>query len=167
MYINVTLLAIFSLLFSFPTIAQQKENARMVFHIPFDPKLDDPAFSICEVEALHPYYSTNAKNRKDKRELVSYFSTNVKIVKNAESESGFVVIRFIINCQGQTGRFRMESFDKNYQPLTFNKGITDQLLMSTKNLKDWIPGQFENRMFDSYFYFCFKIKNGKLIDVLP
>jgi len=167
MYINVTLVAISSLLLSLPAIAQQKENARMVFHIPFDPKLDDPAFSLCEIESLHPYYSTNARNRKDKRELVGYFTASFKDVKGTETQSGFVVIRFIINCQGQTGRFRIESFDKNYHPLTFNKGITDQLLARTKNLKDWIPGQYENRMFDSYFYFCFKIKNGKLIDVLP
>lgn len=49
-------------------------------------------------------------------------------------DSGMVRIRFIVNCKGQPGRFRMISAGYDYKEKQLDKAITDQLMSITKGL---------------------------------
>lgn len=76
-------------------------------------------------------------------------------------------IRFIVNCEGKTGRFRVIGMNKNYQEKTFDKAITDQLLEITQHLDGWqlLPNAEEPR--DYYQYLLFKMNKGTIVEILP
>ena len=83
------------------------------------------------------------------------------------NESGFITIRFIVNCEGQTGWFRMQEMDENYKANKFNKIILDELALLTKQLNGWEIAEDRGKKFDYYQYLTFKFKNGKLIEIMP
>jgi hypothetical protein len=143
-----------------------KENSRLVYHIQPDDTLDEMHFTLCNVNTAYPYYGTELSPQRDKRELIKYFKEGYR-APTKSTESGFISIRFMVNCYGMPGRYRVLQFDKHYQPVTFDSSVTSQLLNLTKGVKDWVPKTFETVTYDSYCYFLFKIENGKLTDILP
>ncbi|HYF67786.1 MAG TPA: hypothetical protein VD884_06615 [Ohtaekwangia sp.] len=143
------------------------EESLWVYHIQPDAALDDPTFKLCDPKTAYPYYSVGAGYAGDKRELMNYFLSQFKNLDSDSSQTGFITIRFMINCQGLTGRFRLIEFDEAYKPFSFDPSISKQLLDLTKELKEWIPGKHGVQNYDSYYYLCFKIRNGTLIDITP
>ena len=109
-------------------------------------------------DSLRAYFGTdgtkNAVHGSDSRESV-------------KKESGLVRIRFIINCQGKTDRFRILSVDENYKAKEFDKNITEQLLQITKRLDGWKPKKYKEKEVNYYQYLIFKLVKGQLIEVLP
>ena len=73
----------------------------------------------------------------------------------------------MVNCKGQTGRFRVEQLDMNYKPKKFDNEIVDSILSTTKSLDGWLPATYDNKEFDYYKYLTFKIVDNKIIDILP
>ena len=103
--------------------------------IPSDPSLDTLNFKPCN-EKMLPYYTFTSKSlyEGEKLKIVSHFSDNFKKVSD---ETGYVTIRFIVNCHGETGRFRLIGLDENYQTKKISKSLTDQLLKLTMTLDGW------------------------------
>jgi len=137
--------------------------------ISFDAKLDDPGFKICTNEINIPQYYNFGKGLQyigEKIAIDKYFIENFKsrIQKN---ETGFLTIRFIVNCEGKTGRFRVEGMDNNYQRKKFDKELEDQILKLTKQMNGWIVGESQGQKFDYYQYLTFKLVDGKLIEITP
>lgn len=143
------------------------ENPLYVYHIQPDPLYDDPDFKLCDAENAHPYYSLNAGPKPDKRELFNHFLMGYKTPAHRNDQSGYITIRFMINCEGQTGRFRLVEFDRDYQAFFFDDVIKIQLMKLTQALKEWKPGSYNGQPYDTYYYFCFKIQAGNLIDITP
>jgi hypothetical protein len=142
------------------------EQGWLVYHIQPDRALDDPFFTLCDVSKAYPYYGTDTHPRRDKGEITAHFVNNF-IPSQEVRDSGFICIRFMVNCIGVAGRFRVIEFDKSYTPMKFDSRISSQLLKLTQNVKDWEPIRFNGGSYDSYCYFLFKIEDGKLTDVLP
>ena len=102
----------------------------------------------------------------EKYEIKKVFFEKYKAPENSK-ESGLVRIRFVVNCEGKPGLFRMQGMDENYEEKVFNKNITDQLMRLTKSLTGWrVMGAKENKS-DYYVYLIFKIRNGELIEIMP
>ncbi|MGL1888820.1 MAG: hypothetical protein OCD76_20075 [Reichenbachiella sp.] len=81
-------------------------------------------------------------------------------------QSGLIRIRFVVNCKGESGRFRMMAMDSAYAEYKFDTRITDQLLTLTQSLKGWLQTE-KNKPTDYYMYLIFKIEEGKLIEIMP
>ena len=163
---------------SFTSFCQeQKSNVslypRSIGNIEFDPNLDKRDFQLCYPRYDAQYYNdaidTNYEGDKiiiEKEFKEKYKSENVK------KESGLIRIRFIVNCQGETDRFRMLGMGENYQEKAFDKSITDQLLQIAKSLKGWKLKNFTSKTgdilsYDFYQYLIFKIKDGQITEILP
>jgi hypothetical protein len=149
--------------------AQEKPAPQpfFVYHISADPDIDDPSFVVCDEKLLIPYYGGRKTSYQgEKAFLYKHFSAYQAPAKSA-GQTGFITIRFIVNCKGKAGRFRMQQMDKDYQSFTFNKKITNQILALTKQLNAWIPSEYDKRAVDTYYYFCFQIHDGKLITITP
>lgn len=101
----------------------------------------------------------------EKTRLKSFFFENYVPVKS--NDSGMIRIRFIVNCKGETGRFRLLSSDLKYQPKLFNEQITSQILELTKSLNGWAVMGENNISKDYYQYLIFKIKDGNIIEIYP
>lgn len=155
--------------------AQKTEEARAdqgdylsLDEIKFDAAVDDPNFKPCGDPYTYQYFnnSQGMEYKGEKPALVEEFQQRYKEGK-AKKESGLIRIRFVVNCEGKTGRFRLLGMDENYQEKTFDSSITDQLMRITQSLNGWLPKTYYDKKIDYYQYLIFKIKDGALIKILP
>lgn len=148
------------------------EYPRMIGDIAYNPSIDNPDFQLCkdETQVIQYYALTSAQGLKtykgENYEISRIFHEQYK-ADQAKKESGLVRIRFIVNCYGQSGRFRMMSMDNNYQKKIFDASITDQLLSITKSLDGWIPFVVQEIEREYYQYLIFKIQDGNIIEIMP
>jgi hypothetical protein len=133
----------------------------------FDSTIDDPDFKLCDENRVFQYYNfgKGLQYHGEKIKINEHF--NGLIAKEQKDESGFLTIRFIVNCQGKTGRYRVQGMNNDYKEKAFNKNLTSQLLSLTKQLDGWVVGEYEGKAYDYYQYLTFKIENGKLIEIMP
>jgi hypothetical protein len=119
----------------------------------FNSKIDDPNFKLCDEDRVFQYYNfgKGLLYKGEKIKLNEHFRDALK-TKEQKDESGFLTIRFIVNCQGETGRYRVQGMDNDYKEKTFNENLTTQLLNLTKQLDDWIVGEYEGKVYDYYQY---------------
>ena len=85
----------------------------------------------------------------------------------SSSQSGFLTIRFIINCKGEPCAFKFYEIDENYQERPFDTSISAPVLDFTKRLGGWKLGEYKGKTYNYYTYFCFKIKNGDIENIVP
>ncbi|MEM6805562.1 MAG: hypothetical protein AAF696_29465, partial [Bacteroidota bacterium] len=114
-------------------------------------------------------YFNNSKGLEyegGKRMIEEAFEQNYDPEK-ASKESGLIRIRFIVNCEGKAGRFRIIGMNGDYEEKEFSENISQQLLSITKGLKGWKPKTFGSEVMDYYQYLIFKIENGHIIKILP
>ena len=87
--------------------------------------------------------------------------------------SGYLTIRFLVNCHGQTDRFRVFQVNSTYQPTQFSAVLVAELLRRTRALAGWQPGHYSGQgalhgqLLDSYYHLVFKISHGRIVDILP
>jgi hypothetical protein len=136
--------------------------------ISFNAKMDDPNFKLCDEDRVLQYYNfgKGLLYNGEKIKINEHFRDGLKI-KEQKGESGFLTIRFIVNCQGKAGRYRVQGMNNDYKEKIFNENLTNQLLSLTKQLDGWIVGEYGEKAYDYYQYLTFKIDNGKLIEIMP
>lgn len=142
---------------------------RWVGDIEHNNEIDKVAFTICNgEEQVFQYFNIGEGPiyKNEKSAILNAFHSQYKSVEDA-NQNGLIRIRFIVNCQGQAGRFRLIQSDNDYQPFEFDKHITTQLLEITKRIEGWQILYKDGVAVDYYMYLIFKIKNGKLIEILP
>ncbi len=140
----------------------------MIGDIEHDPKLDKPNFKICNGESkIVQYYALGEKAFEGEKIKIEQIFKEQFDSKNIPSETGMIRIRFIVNCEGETDRFRVIGMDEYYQPKTFDSRITSQLVQIAKDLKGWKSFEFNGIQPDYYQYLLFKFENGQLIEILP
>lgn len=148
-------------------LAQADSLPKQVGDISFDPAIDDPAFTICDSQRVLQYYNTVSYYKDHKREIVRYFRQRFHPPPGMPGQTGYLTIRFIINCNGSTGRFRLYQLDSGYQPFRFSETITGQLLILARQLKGWQPARYKDKVFDSYQYITFRLKKGRIVCITP
>jgi hypothetical protein len=151
--------------------AQQSETPRYLAFVgdaEYNPSLDDAGFKVCNVEQVQQYYAfgKGMQFKGEKIKIIEYFEGKFK-GDQFKGENGYITIRFIVNCEGNTGRFRVQEMDFDFQPKHFSKGLSEQLLILTQNLNGWVVGTWDGQPFDYYQHLIFKIEDGKIIEILP
>ena len=163
---------IFILLTTLYSCGQTQEKKAIyplqVGDINFDSKIDDPTFKLCDEDRVHQYYNfgKGLQYKGEKQAINEHFKSELK-TNEQKDESGVLTIRFIVNCNGETGRFRVQGMNNDFNEQNFSDNITNQLLSLTKKLNGWIVGEIEGKKYDYYQYLAFKIENGKLIEIMP
>ena len=129
---------------------------------------DNPNFEICNGENHIKQYFNNSKGLEYLGEKTALIKEYKKFTPSEKkNQNGIIRIRFVVNCKGETGRFRILEADENYKEFKFDKKITTQLLKITKQLKGWESKTIRNNEIDYYQYLIFKIENGKIKEILP
>lgn len=128
-------------------------------------------FKVCYKEKIFPHHM--AWNRywvykypPGKDSLRLYYDkefANQGIV----NQSGYITLRFIINCKGEAGAFEVEALGLDYDKKDFNPELVDHLLELTKAITAWHPFTQGDSTFDSFTHLTFKIDNGELLEILP
>jgi len=132
-----------------------------------DRALDDLGFTVCREKYITQYYSISSGFTGEKPALEAYFRSKFIPNKKNTGENGYITIRFVVNCQGKTGRFRMQEIGPDYRPKKFPSALSSHLLELTKNLQGWLPGQQRGIQLDYYQYLTFTIVNGELTQITP
>ena len=124
--------------------------------IPKDESVDDPNFQPCHEDYSLFYYQVDNSDHLYKGEKPAIVKTFDDIKLPAiDQNDGYVTIRFLVNCKGETGKFRVEG------------ELVTQLLEKTKQLDGWLPATREGYKCDYYKYLTFKIIDNQIVDILP
>jgi len=132
-----------------------------------DPILDDTTFHACRESNIPQYYSIKSGFEGEKPAIKRYFEQNFRKDKAFAKVEGYITIRFVVNCKGQTGRFRVQEMSPDYKPVKFPPALPAQLLELTKKMSGWLPGKSENIPYDYYQYLTFTIKKGEITQIMP
>jgi hypothetical protein len=148
-----------------PTVTPQRHDN--VGDIAFDPALDDPSFHLHDSTRVWQYYNSAAYWLDHKDSITRFIRDRYHPPANATNENGWLTIRFIINTQGRTGRFRLQEMDTTYQPTHFDPRISAALLAAIKDWPDWQPAHYNERRFDTYQYITFRLRQGRITTISP
>ena len=143
------------------------EDGPAVGEIVFDPNIDNPDFYLCRPHRIVPYYQVRTTYQGGSKAIRDFIQDNYQYKDSFAEENGFITIKFVVNCQGETDRFRVLQIDRNYKEKEFPNDMKEQLLALTQKLDDWIPGERNDKKYDAYYYLNFKIVNGRITEILP
>ncbi len=151
-----------------PTDTPQSKYPRWVGDISADPELDDADFTACNEKLAAQYFHLGQQlPYKGEKYAIEQAFAKQFVPNPAINQSGLIRIRFMVNCEGRAGRFRMIAMDTNYQEQQFDPYITDQLMEITKSLDGWEVGMRKDESVDYYQYLIFKIEDGQLKEIMP
>lgn len=165
--LRALILSFLFLSLALPAFAQSQTFPENVGDIPFDSLQDDPGFVVCNEKRVFQYYNTAAYYKDHKKEIVKYLLDHFVPQESFGDQNGYLTIKFIINCKGETGRFRLFEIDSNYQPVHFKETLSGHLLNLVKQLQGWQPAVYKQQVYDSYQHITFRIRNGKIISISP
>ncbi|MFT5736941.1 MAG: hypothetical protein ACJAU2_001639 [Maribacter sp.] len=122
-------------------------------------------FKSCSDKAPIGYYSS-ARNpfMESKRTFRKFIEQNYK--NQNFPDSGFLNLRFIINCKGEIGNMEVNMLNKNLLLAELNKNLVDQLIELTVKRDNWKAPSLEESK-DMYMYLTYKIEDGEITEILP
>lgn len=138
--------------------------------IVFDKNIDHPDFKRCmDKDYGIQYYSINNSNGLQyKGEKFAIIQELEKLnLSSPKKTTGYITIRFVVNCEGKTGLFRIQQMNENYLEEKPDKDFSAKLLNFTKSLNGWIPIEIRGKKLDYYQYLTYKITDGKVSEILP
>ena len=154
------------------TPSENKFTTRVAYINPENSLLSE-GFEVCS-ERIVDYY--NYQIGQTKGQVASYSKGKNGLRKHVlshyknkgYSDSGYLNIRFVINCKGETGRYIIHENNLDLEPKKFNKDLVNQLFNITTQLKKWNPVIYgEDNIKDSYMYISYRIENGEITEILP
>jgi hypothetical protein len=161
----------FSVIITSRINAQSSENKYLneVGDIQFDSKIDDPTFKKCNPDESFQYYnfSKGFQYKGEKYEILELFKNLFKSDLKLLHETGYITIRFLVNCEGDTGLFRIQQMNNNYKRIFFNKNTVDTIMSFVKSLNNWPIQEYDGKKVDYYQYLTFKLENGIITEILP
>ena len=145
------------------------DRYKSVGDIDFDPQKDDTNFKICDKNVSYSFqYYNDSKGFQYKGEKLAIEEKlkSLKIQGN-ENSNGYITVRFLVNCEGKAGLFRIQTMNFDYKEAAIDKNLEVQLLDFTKSLNGWIVKEINNKKIDYYQYITYKIEYGKVSEILP
>ena len=138
----------------------------MILPIKYDASLDHKNLSICNEDRIPQYYSSGTGylggKRAIKKELIPLI--NEKKIEFG-SKNGFVSIRFIVNCNGEIGLFRVNEIDSDIKATEYSRKTIEELKDIVSTLKNWEVKTYNENKYDSYYFINFKIEQGLITDI--
>ncbi|MEL6988044.1 MAG: hypothetical protein AAGK97_09445 [Bacteroidota bacterium] len=139
-----------------------EKYAHDVGEVQFDPDLDKADFKRCKKSETVQHYNLNVTYKGEKPAILSHFAQKLN-AGILPKENGYISIRFMVNCKGEMGLFRVTCMDFDMKTTKFDKPTVNTLLQLTKEMKGW-------PFFDQYNYYqvlTFKIENSQITEILP
>jgi hypothetical protein len=150
-------------------VDEKRDYLRWVGDIEQNDQIDKSDFKVCNGDDYILQYFNLGEGPVyggEKSSIVSTFQSKYKPLSDKD-QNGLIRIRFIVNCEGKTGRFRVLQSDYNYQEIEFDKRIVTQLVDITKGIENWQILYRSDIPVDYYMYLIFKITEGQLTEILP
>lgn len=134
--------------------------------IKYDSNVDSGSFMVCDADKTFQYYYAGTKYMGERKAIRDEILSSLKTQSlSLENKSGYITIRFSVNCKGEAGMYRLLQIDENYSETTFNDTEVDKLITTVSELKNWKAGSLNDTPVDSYYQIHFKIKKGRIEDI--
>lgn len=135
--------------------------------INFDAKIDDSSFKTCNEDRIFQYYSVGTSFKGERKAIrESIFKDLESSGVNFGNKSGYITFRFIVNCNGESGRYRFKQVDESFLKTTFGVSEVKKLKNAVIRLKNWNAGTLKDGTpVDSYYQINFKIIEGEIEDI--
>jgi len=141
-------------------------HKHQVGHISQGQYTDNPDFKLCYKEVLWPgHFDKEVGFKYGIDSLRRYFYKNYDH-QGITDQSGYITIRFVVNCEGKVGLFEVRKIGADYKPKDFHPELVDQLVNLTRALNEWNAFDFNDFQYDSFTHITFKIDNGELSEIL-
>ena len=130
---------------------------------------DNSNFKLCNQEIeITDYYGCEASLKGGKGRWWRILEKELEPEK-LKKESGYLTYRFVLNCKGEVGRFITEEADLDFNKKQFNQETISHLYEIVSKQKNWKTcfSRRINKALDAYLYLTFKLKDGKIIEILP
>ncbi|GAA0743184.1 hypothetical protein [Gaetbulibacter jejuensis] len=113
------------------------------------------------------YFGDDVTFNKGNQFLIDYVSKNAPIT---EDKSGYIIVQFTINCNGDVGHFGLIQMDRDFKKMSFQKEIIKHILSKVSTLNDF-PSSYSQIEWldykDIHAFLMFKLHNGKIVDLCP
>lgn len=129
--------------------------------IPFDAAMDDSSFKLCDsTNLVHSRVSLSYVGGRGRVEEISkeIFAADA----NEYAFDGYVVARFLVNCNGEVGRLRFESLDDGFMEQEAPGGLIALVRKAVNALNEWTITQPAYEGKDHSKYLNFKLINGQI-----
>lgn len=135
--------------------------------IRFDSKRDNQAFKCCDENNIQEYYQTGTHYEEGIKSIRRFFQQYPTDAFSKNLLDGYLTIRFVVNCKGETDRYRVWATDREFKPQQVQPENEQKLLEALRKMGNWQPGERDGKFYDAYAFLTFKILNGKMTDILP
>jgi len=115
------------------------------------------------------FYSVGGKYPENSTSLLKKVQTFLQQQNKNYVNSGYITFRFMIDCEGRRiPATQVLQTDEKYAAFHFEKKLVDELYSFLKTLDKWVTAKSKEGNTYSYKAFLtFKIKNGKVINIIP
>ncbi|WP_298529531.1 hypothetical protein [uncultured Christiangramia sp.] len=126
-------------------------------------KETDGNFKVCNEDKIPNYYGMDTDFVGGKKAIKNKLLGNLQNLKF--ENSGLITFRFIVNCEGDIGRFRTQSTNLRLEKVEVELGKLKSIEKALSNLKDWNPAKTKFNSYDSYYVLNFKIRKNRIVDI--
>lgn len=123
----------------------------------------DGDFKVCNEDQIPNYYGMNTSFTGGKKAIKNRIIQDLQNLKF--HHSGLISFRFIVNCEGNIGRFRTQATNLELENLEIDQDKIKIIEEALTKLKQWNPARNEYNTFDSYYVLNFKIRNNRIVDI--
>jgi len=129
--------------------------------IGFDEELDDAAFELCDTSTMvHSRVSLNYEGGRKRIEEIC--KQQVNVAENAYAYNGYILVRFLVNCNGESDRFRIETLDEGFEQKACPDALVSLVENAVRSLNEWLVIKPENVGKDHSKYLNFKMIDGQV-----
>ena len=115
------------------------------------------------------YYQVGGKYLESSVTILKKVQTYLQHADKVGTGSGYITFRFRIDCTGhRTKRTQLLQTDESYKSYHFNEAFVNELYLFLNTLNNWKAAKDNSGNSFSYIAFItFKIKDGKVINIIP
>ena len=128
-----------------------------------DSEKDSSTFKVCDANRIVEHYSVKSSYQGGKKKIKKELWYQISPL--TFNNSGTITFRFIINCKGEIGRFRIKTIDNKLTKNSFDAQSIKALQTTILTLQNWNAGTWKDKNLDSYYMLNFKVENGKITDI--
>lgn len=151
------------------TAKAQITNAysRNVGDISYDAIIDQAGISACDSSRIVPFYGYEVRYDGNHVAVNEHCLKLFKEKPEYQNYSGYVMLRFLVNCKNETGMYRAISFDESFREISCPEILKKDLIEIAKALKGWQHAVYEGKDYDSFMTLNFKMDHGNILQILP
>lgn len=152
------------LLLSCGSVKTQKPDHN-VGDIHFNADTDNSHFKLCDSTGIRSGRNS-IRYENGQKGIEEACAKNFEFRDEFTSFTGYITVRFLVNCQLEMDRFRAQSMALDFSRKECPKELKEHIISMAKKLDNWALTSDDSEQTDFSKFINFKITNGKIENIL-